>query len=109
MTNPKVILKKWRARIERARKRGRFTANDISSSYDWAKCVVGERDCICEKIIANKVNVFKSKGDLVRDKMFPKVVDLGGDFHSRVYLGNFDGALEILEKIEKIPKTRFYR
>ncbi len=103
-----VILKKWRARIERAEKRGYFTDKDKHDSYDWAKCAVGERDCMCEKVIPKDIYSL-SKHDLVRKKMFAKVVDLGGIFHSQVHVDNFKGVLKTLEKIETLPKKRFYR
>ena len=39
---PKIILKKWRARIAKAKKRGRFTDYDHELSLNWAKCAVGD-------------------------------------------------------------------
>ena len=103
-----VILKRWRARITRAQKRGKFTSHDISLSYDWEKCAVGERDCMCEKVIPrDDLNITKS--DIVRNNMFFRVVRLGSRFHSAVGAHNFKEALQIIKQIESIPKKRFYK
>ncbi len=102
-----VILKKWRGRIEKAIKRGHFTMKDKHDAYSWNKCAVGERDCMCEKIIPKDM-INYDKGEVVRTKMFDRVVTLGSLFHVHVSADKPKQALKTLEKIEAIPKKRFY-
>lgn len=118
---PKIILKKWRARIAKAKKRGRFTDYDQELSLNWAKCAVGERDCMCEKVIPKDPAVFTSpswhieseqnveRASVIRQKMYTKVSTLGSDFHTYVSSNSFDKALDVIKKIESIPKEKFYR
>ena len=118
---PKIILKKWRARIAKAKKRGRFTDYDHELSLNWAKCAVGERDCMCEKVIPTDPAVFTSpswhieseqnvqRASIIKQKMYAKVSQLGSDFHTFVSSNKFDRALDVIKKIESIPKEKFYR
>lgn len=118
---PKIILKKWRARIAKAKKRDSFTEYDQELSLNWAKCAVGERDCMCEKLIPKNPTVFTSpswhrdseqnveRASIIKQKMYAKVSELGSDFHTYVSANNFDKALDIIKKIESIPKEKFYR
>ncbi|HEC66181.1 hypothetical protein LCGC14_2382440 [marine sediment metagenome] len=103
-----VILKKWRGRIERAQKRGKFTDNDRRDAYDWSKCAVGERDCMCEKILQSEPSNF-IRSDIVRNGINDKVARLGSRFHTEILNNNFRGALAIIKRIELAPKKRFYK
>jgi len=121
MTQAKVILKKWRTRIAKAKKRGRFTDYDHELSLNWAKCAVGERDCMCEKVIPKNPTVIASpswhreseqnleRSSIVTRKMYVKVSKLGSDFHTHVSSNSFDKALDVIKTIESLPKEKFYR
>ncbi len=118
-----VILKKWRARIDKAKTRGYFTDYDKSLALNWGKCAIGERDCMCEKVIPNNPSVWNQsenydiliseknsqRGSVVARKMYARVSKLGSGFHTCVILDRFDKALAVLKQIEVIPKERFYR
>ena len=118
---PQVILKKWRTRIAKAKKRGRFTDYDQELSLNWAKCAVGERDCMCEKVIPKNPTVFSSpswhrtseqnleRASVIKRMMYSKVSKLGSDFHTYVSANSFDKALDVIKKIESLPKEKFYR
>jgi len=104
----KVILKRWRARISRARKRGHFTDHDMHDAYDWSKCAVGERDCMCEKVIPSDGYNF-SNAQTIREKLQKRVGVLGSTFHTAVIGNHFREALGIIREIESLPKKRFYK
>jgi len=118
---PKIILKKWRARIARAKKRGHFTDFDHELSLDWSRCAVGERDCMCEKMIpkhpyismnrpwSSSVELNRIRADVVTTKLFGKVSNLGSNFHTHIVNDKFSKALKVLKDIEELPKKKFYR
>ena len=104
-----VILKKWRARIIKAKARGHFTEHDIGSARDWSKCAVGERDCMCEKVIPTHDSIFQLQSEAIKNRIYTKVTRVGTNFYTNVLKDNFEGALKTLKEIESIPKERFYR
>ncbi len=117
----KVILKKWRNRIAKAKKRGYFTSFDHELALDWGRCAVGERDCLCEKMIPKKPNIWTQpsweleykrneiKATIVEEKMYDRVTKLGATFYNHVVANNLDEAFDVLKKIETLPKEKFYR
>ena len=118
---PQVILKKWRERIAKAKKRGHFTEFDRELALDWSRCAVGERDCMCEKMIpknpqikmyrpwSSSVELNRLRADIVTMRLFAKVSTLGSNFHTHIINDKFSSALKVLKDIEELPKNEFYR
>jgi len=122
MTKQKVILTKWRGRITRAIERGAFTSTDMRLSLNWAKCAIGERDCLCEKVIPNhptyttdswlttsEYEENNARSAVVSNRIFSKVATLGLRFYTAVTNNKPKKALEILKTIERLPKEKFYK
>ena len=129
----KIILKKWRKRIDNAEKRGHFNDTDDDMATDWMKCACGERSILDEEISRimygkandDDLNVDR-EGNLVRANspevyntvdldgiMTKRAESLGCKFGSAITSGyyDFDEARAVLHKVENLkhmvkPKYR---
>ena len=131
-TPKKIILTKWRERLEKARKRGEFTEREDHLSGEWMDCAYGERFKIDEEVDKKQ---FKKAcdGNLREEKMenvniedmpmadpiyqkqmvendvdfdeyiLSKADTLGNNFTGAVAGNEFDKVEKIIKKIEKEP------
>ena len=82
-------LVKWRGIVARAKKRGRFTAEDERRARDWPRCAMGER------------YGFK-RGEY--DWLSDDEEGLGYVFMHAVEQDDFTMALATIKEIEALPK-----
>ena len=103
----KVVLKKWRRRLQKAIKNGEFTIEEKSKAQTWTCCAVGERDKICKGLITNDLNT--RENSFIHSNFSETIFNLGMKFATAIKYDQFIQAQNIIEQIEKLEVTEFYR
>jgi len=81
-----IQSKKWKDRIKRAKKRGKFTDGDLSDAVRWCSCAVGE--------------AFPAKVSEPYVSLGETVFALGNEFFSAVEENNIIKAEQIYDAIQ---------
>ena len=83
----------WRARVDEAEKRGKFTESEFALAMNWNQCACGEA----------YNNIFKFATEFKSDPMptDSRLKQLGGDFAGYVGTNKFKKCRDCLTAIEK--------
>ena len=89
----------WRERIQAARERGRFTADDENDAASWLTCAVGEQHAALPEVV---VYISSGPGSAVPMPADATLFRLGAasGFNGAVNCGDFDAAERLLDAIE---------